>query len=116
MYDVANARFAVGELYVSMNDWATALKTFETAKGEFDAALAANPGDSYTRRMSSLNLHRIGLCYSKLPSSATNAKTAVSHLSAALDSLNRMKADGVLGTGDLPLLEEIPAMIAKLGA
>lgn len=116
MYDVANARFAVGELYVSMNDWTTALKTFETAKGEFDAALTANPGDSYTRRMSSLNLHRIGLCYSKLPRSQSNVKNAELYLTAALDSLNRMKSDGVLGTGDLPLLDEIPELIVKLKA
>lgn len=115
VYDVANTRFSVGELYVSMNDWATALKTFETAKVEFDAALAANPGDSYTRRMSSLNLHRLGLCYSKIPSAAS-ARNAVTHLSAALGALSKMKDDGVLGTGDLPLLEEIPALIAKLEA
>ena len=115
-YDVANARFAKGELYFSLKDWQTAVKTFETARGEFDTALAANPGDSYTRRMSSLNLHRIGLCYSELPRSASNVETAKSHLTAALESLNKMKADGVLGPGDMPLLEEIPALIAKLGA
>jgi len=115
-YDVANARFAKGELYVSLKDWSTAIKTFEKAKGEFEAALAANPGDSYTRRMSSLNLHRIGLCYSELPRSAANVETARLHLAAALESLNKMKTDGVLGPGDLPLLEEIPALIAKLGS
>lgn len=115
-YDVANARFAMGELYMSLKDWPTAIKTFETAKGEFDAALAANPGDSYTRRMTSLNLHRIGMCYSKLSPSTENVKTATTHLTAALESLNKMKTDGVLGTGDLPLLDEIPALLAKIGA
>jgi serine/threonine protein kinase len=116
IYEVANARFSVGELYRAMEDWPSAIQTFEAAKTEFDAALAANPGDSYTRRMSSLNLHRIGLCYSKLPRSEVNLKTAVSHLNAALASLNRMKSDGVLGPGDLPLLDEIPELIEKLRA
>lgn len=115
-YDVANARFAKGELYVSLKDWTTAIKTFEIAKTEFDAALAANPGDSYTRRMTSLNLHRLGLCYSELPRSAPNVQAAVDHLTASLESLTKMKADNVLGSGDLPLLEEIPALIVKLKA
>lgn len=114
IYDVANARFAVGELYVSLKDWAAALTAFETAKGEFEYALAANPGDSYTRRMTSLNLQRIGLCYSELARSPENLKSAVKHLRDSLEALTRMKADGVLGDGDLPLLEEIPTLIAKL--
>ncbi len=112
IYEAANARFVVGELYVAMKDWRSALKTFEAAKTEFDISLAVNAGDSYTRRMSSLNLHRIGLCYSEL----ANARAAVINLRVSLESLNKMKADGVLGPGDLPLLEEIPALIAKLEA
>src|SRR5690606_10987421 len=112
--DVANTRFSKGELYACMKDWATALKTYEAAKIEFDGALAANPDDSYTRRMSSLNLHRIGVCYTQLQRTPENVQAAVTHLRAALDSLTRMKAYGVLGTGDLPLLEEIPALIAKI--
>ncbi|MDI1240520.1 MAG: serine/threonine-protein kinase [bacterium] len=116
IYDVANTRFASGELYISLKDWAAALKTFETAKGEFEAALAANPGDSYTRRMTSLNLQRIGVCYSQLGRTPENVKAAITHLRASLESLNKMKADDVLGDGDLSLLEEIPQLIAKLGS
>ena len=116
IYDVANTRFAMGELYVSMKDWVAATRVFETAKGEFEASLAANPADSYARRMTSLNFHRLGLCYSSLPRNAENLKTAVDHFRASLASLNKMKEDGVLGPGDVPLLEEIPVLIAKLGA
>ncbi|HQU92712.1 MAG TPA: serine/threonine-protein kinase [Pyrinomonadaceae bacterium] len=116
IYEVANARFSKGELYFSLKDWKMAVKTFEEAKAEFDASLAVNPGDSYTRRMSSLNLYRIGMCYSELPRSAENVKRAAANLSAALESLNKMKAEGVLGDIDVPLLEEIPTLIAKLGS
>lgn len=114
-YDVANTRFAIGETYFSMKDWRSAIKTFETAKVEFEAVLAGNPSSSFARRMSSLNLHRLGQCYAEL-SGSTNNETALRHLRASFESLNKMKADGVLGDVDLPLLEEIPALIAKLEA
>ena len=119
LYDVANARFSVGNTLLTMKDYAAALSAFQTADGEFRAVLEKNPDHIYAVRMSTYNLDGIAKCYEAMAARADqtqNLKKALEHYTAAFESFARLKAGGNLGEVDGPAVAELEAKIKILKA
>ena len=110
-YDVANTTFSLGMTYSTMKNYPEAIKTYEKARDAFKTVIAANPSNTYARRMSSHNYKYLAEALA-----ATNAdKTKVAeNYRLAREGFISLKTDGKLETLDEPVIPEIDAKLAKL--
>ncbi len=100
-----------------MQDYESALETFLKAKGEFEAVLAANPGNVYAVRMSSYNLDRLGKSYAALAEKRDRQEclqNALGSWRAALENFRKLKAGGNLGEVDAEIIGETEREIEKI--
>ena len=109
-YDVANTTFSLGMTYAALKNFPDAIKTYEKARDDFKAVLAANP-TTYARRMSGHNYRYLA---DALEASNGDKAKIADNLRLARDIFNSLKAEGKLETLDEPVIPEIDAKLAKL--
>lgn len=117
MYDVANLKFSVGETYLELKEQLNAIKALESARDGFDGVLARNPASTYAQRMRSYSYDRLGRGYHQLylkDKKSRLIQTALTNFKIALESLEKMNAEGNLGEFDVPYIGELKERIAEL--
>ena len=118
-YDVANTRFSIGETYLTLKDFDSALMTFQTAKEEFRIVKERNPDNIYAIRMSSYNLEGIAKCFAALAEKQNRKdylQKTIENYQSALESFKKLKNDGKLGEVDSEIIGNLEEEIEKTKA
>jgi eukaryotic-like serine/threonine-protein kinase len=118
-YDVANTRFSIGETYLTLKDFDSALKTFQTANEEFQIVKERNPENIYAIRMSSYNLEGIAKCFAALSEKQNRQEylqKTIENYQSALENFKKLKSDGKLGEVDSEIIGNLEKEIEKTKA
>ncbi len=116
-YDIPNSQFAIGETYLGLKDYDSALKILQTSKAGMEAVLKANPTNIYAARTLAYTLDRIGKSYAALAEKRDrqeNLQKALEFQSAGLKNLNKLKAEENLAEYDDEEITTIQKEIKKL--
>ena len=116
-YDIPNTRVAIGETYLTLKDYESALATFLTAKAEFQVVLEQSPKHIFAARVSSYNFNRLGKCYAALHQKSGRRELldlALENLRDGINGLNKLKSDGNLGEVDNPELAKWEKEITEI--
>ena len=116
-YDIPNTRVAIGETYLTLKDYESALATFLTAKAEFQVVLEQSPKHIFAARVSSYNFNRLGKCYVALHQKSGRRELldlALENLRDGINGLNKLKSDGNLGEVDNPELAKWEKEITEI--
>ncbi|MCW5960636.1 MAG: protein kinase [Pyrinomonadaceae bacterium] len=117
IYEIANTRFKMGETYLSMKDYESALSTFIRSNGEYRKVVDLDPKYRFAVRTIHLGTLSIADTYAALAQRRGDKELYVKALDAYQNSLNgfqTMKNEGKLGAFDDKLFPEIETAIKTI--
>ena len=116
-YNVANTRHSIGEAYMNLKDYESAIETFLKAKEEFQIVLETNPANTYAMRMSSYNFDRLAKSYAALAEKGNRREflqKSLENFRIALENFRKIKAAGNLGEIDSKIIGETEEAVSKI--
>ncbi|HQZ83530.1 MAG TPA: protein kinase [Pyrinomonadaceae bacterium] len=111
LYDVANTTFSLGMTYASMKNYPEAINTYGRSLDKFKNVIAANPTNTYARRMTAHNYKC--LAEALAASRVDNAKIAENYR-LSLEAFQALASEDKLEKIDEPVIPEIEGALSKL--